>query len=110
MLPITVTEKAATKVKEVMFQEKRNGAGLRLFVAGGGCSGFRYGMSFDDPKDGDEVSEQHGLKLIVDPNSLRFLKGSSIDWVEDLTGAGFKIENPNATHSCGCGQSFEAQA
>ncbi|MEM3086414.1 MAG: iron-sulfur cluster insertion protein ErpA [Halobacteria archaeon] len=107
---IAITEKAATKVKEVMAQEKKNGAGLRVFVSGGGCSGFRYGMSFDEPRADDEVAEQHGVKLIVDANSLRFLKGSSIDWVEDFSGAGFKIENPNATRSCGCGQSFEAQA
>lgn len=107
---LTITERAAAKVKEIMTQEKRNGAALRVFVAGGGCSGFRYGMNFDDPREGDEVAEQHGVKLLVDPNSLRFLKGSSIDWVEDFSGSGFKIENPNAVRSCGCGQSFEASA
>lgn len=107
---VTITEKAATKIKEVMAQEKRNGTALRLLVAGGGCSGFKYGMNFDEAKEGDQVLEQHGLKVLVDPSSHKLLKDITVDWVEDVTGAGFKIENPNAGHSCGCGQSFEAKA
>jgi iron-sulfur cluster insertion protein len=107
---ITITDTAATKIKEIIVEEKQEGKDLRIYVEGGGCSGFQYGFAFDDKKDGDEVFSQEGFgfNLLVDPMSMNYLVGSRIDYVEGLHGAGFKIENPNATGRCGCGNSFSA--
>ena len=85
------------------------GKPLRVFVQGGGCSGFQYGFTFDEKKDGDNVLEQDGITILVDPQSATYLKDSTVDYVEDFRGAGFSVTNPNATGgSCGCGKSFNA--
>ena len=107
---ISITSAATTKVKAVLDQEKENlpQGGLRIYVQGGGCSGFQYGMVLDEVTDGDEVFEVEGVKVIVDPMSLRYLEGAEVDYKEDLMGGGFAIKNPNATSTCGCGHSFQA--
>jgi iron-sulfur cluster assembly protein len=107
---ITLTDTAVAKVREIMDAQAQEDAGLRLYVAGGGCSGFKYGMSLDTPAADDEVINVGGLKVLVDSMSLPHLKGCSVDYVDDaLLGQGFKIENPNAVSSCGCGQSFKTE-
>ncbi len=105
---ITLTESAATRLQAVMTEKGMNGDhGLRVFVKGGGCGGMQYGMTFDDKeRDGDDISQQHGMKVFVDPTSLFYIEGASIDYVDSLMGGGFHIENPNAVSSCGCGSSF----
>jgi iron-sulfur cluster assembly accessory protein len=107
---INLTTAAATKVKGILEQEKESlpQGGLRIYVQGGGCSGFSYGMVLDEVSDGDEVFETDGIKVIVDPMSLRYLEGAEVDYKEDLMGGGFAIKNPNATSTCGCGHSFNA--
>jgi len=81
---------------------------LRVFVQGGGCSGFEYGFNFDEKKDGDNVTEQGGVTVVVDPQSAMYLKDAKVDYVEDFRGAGFSVTNPNASGGCGCGKSFNA--
>lgn len=104
---ITLTEKAAKKIMELAKSEKKDKFGLKLFVFPGGCSGFQYGLDFEDkPDKTDIVSEQHGVKLFIDSDSLDLVKGAKIDYVESLQGSGFKIDNPNVTNSCHCGKSF----
>ena len=104
---VTLTASAADKLGGVMEQKgMRTTHGLRVFVKGGGCGGMQYGMTFDTPKEGDEVFEQYGLRIIVDPTSMFYVGGANIDYVDNLMGGGFHIENPNATSSCGCGSSF----
>ncbi len=104
---IILTEEAAKKVKELQKQEKKESYGLKLYVFPGGCSGFQYGLDFEkSPEKTDIVSEQHGVKLFVDKESASMLKGTRIDFVDSLKGSGFKIDNPNVEHSCGCGKSF----
>ena len=106
---INVTDKAAEKAK-AMFIEKSLPAdtGLRVFVVGGGCSGYQYGMALaKDVEDDDLVMEDHGVKLVVDPDSAPLLEGAEIDYIDDLMKAGFTIYNPNATKSCACGTSFQ---
>ena len=101
----TVTDKAAEKIKALMEQEKKQG--LRISVQPGGCSGYQYGMELDDKSTEDDiVIEEKGIKIFVDKASMIKLNGSSVDYVDSLQGAGFKIENPTATKSCGCGSSF----
>jgi iron-sulfur cluster assembly accessory protein len=110
---INITATAATKVKGILEQEKANipQGGLRIYVQGGGCSGFQYGMVLDEAADGDQVFETpDGIKVIVDPMSMRYLEGAEVDYKEDLMGGGFAIKNPNATSTCGCGHSFQAGA
>ena len=104
---ITLTPTAADKLGGIMDQKgvKMTHA-LRVFVKGGGCGGMQYGMTFDEARDGDELYEQHGLRLVVDPTSLFYVDGANIDYVDNLMGGGFHIDNPNATSSCGCGSSF----
>ena len=98
---------AADKVKEIRATDGiEDHYALRVKVLGGGCAGFQYDLYFDEQAEGDIVSESHGVKLVVDPMSLMYLMGTSIDYVEGLAGAGFKFHNPNATGSCGCGSSF----
>jgi len=106
---VTLTESAAGHVKELLANEKENMAKtLRVYVEGGGCSGLQYGMVFDEKRDGDTAVDCHGVSVLVDPFSLNYLRGTVVDFVDRLNGGGFKISNPNARHSCGCGKSFEA--
>lgn len=102
---MTVTDKAAKKIKEIITQEKK--VALRVSVQSGGCSGSQYGLELDDKStDNDIVIEEKGIKLFIDKASMAKLNGSSVDYVDSLQGAGFKINNPKATSSCGCGSSF----
>jgi iron-sulfur cluster assembly protein len=104
---ITLTDKAAEKVKELLNgQGDTAEAGLRVAVRGGGCSGFQYALAFDEQREGDQVFEQHDIKLLIDSQSLQFVDGSEVDYVESLQGAGFAVNNPNVVAACGCGQSF----
>jgi iron-sulfur cluster assembly accessory protein len=108
---INVTETAATKISELLVEEGRSGAALRVFVQGGGCSGFQYGLMIDDGDgnaEADQVYEVHGVKLLIDPISLRYLSGAEVDFVDNNMGGGFTIKNPNAKSTCGCGSSFSA--
>jgi len=107
---ITITPKAAEKVREFMKQEGRDDLFLRVYVSGGGCAGLSYGMGFEEKADQDDaVIEENGVKLLVDSYSSRYLKGTEIDYIESLMGAGFKINNPNVTKSCSCGHSFSTE-
>jgi iron-sulfur cluster assembly protein len=105
---ITISDKGAEKVHEFLAGQETDAslAGLRVGVRGGGCSGFQYQLAFDEQRDGDIVFESHGLKLLVDDESLPFVRGSVIDYEESLQGAGFKVSNPNVVAACGCGSSF----
>lgn len=104
--PISVTERAAQRVAAILAREPA-GAVLRVTVSGGGCSGFQYSFDLDTTRAPDDIAvEQNGVTVVVDPVSLDFLKGARIDFVDDLIGQSFKIDNPNATSSCGCGTSF----
>ena len=105
--PLVFTEAAALKVKGLIEEENNPNLKLRVFVSGGGCSGFQYGFTFDEAvNDGDTEVEQCGVTLLVDPMSFQYLVGAEIDYKEDLEGAQFVIRNPNATTTCGCGSSF----
>ena len=108
---VTVTEKAASKIKELMADEPEDGVSvLRVAVQGGGCSGFQYALGFDrGPQDGDNEIEMHGVRVVIDPFSAPYITGSEIDYVDALMGAGFAINNPNVTAACGCGSSFQAK-
>ena len=105
---IEITDKGAEKVHEFLTAQQADVslAGLRVGVRGGGCSGFQYQLAFDEQRDSDVVFESHGLKLLVDRESLQFVSGSTIDYEESLQGAGFKVQNPNVVAACGCGSSF----
>jgi iron-sulfur cluster assembly protein len=104
---ITLTPSAAEKLSGIMSQKGMDEShGLRVFVKGGGCGGMQYGMTFDQKRDGDEIWEQHGLRVLVDSTSLFYIDGASIDYVDNLMGGGFHIENPQAVSGCGCGSSF----
>ncbi len=104
---IVITDKAVRRIAELRAQEEAQGAFLRISVSGGGCSGFQYGLSFDDNKNPDDVTfEKGGVAVVVDEVSLDLLAGAEVDFVEDLMGAAFQIRNPNAASSCGCGNSF----
>jgi len=104
---ITLTPAAASKLQILIAEKGDASTGLRVFVSGGGCSGMQYGMSIEsEVREYDEVFESEGIKLIVDANSLMYLAGSKVDYVDNLMGGGFAIENPNAISSCGCGHSF----
>ena len=103
---IIVTETAAVKVKELIAAEGYDGYGLRVQVVGGGCSGMQYRLGFDEQRDGDKTIEKDGLNVFVDLKSALYLAGSTVDYVDSLMGAGFKIENPNVQSTCGCGNSF----
>ena len=108
---INVTETAASKIAELLVEEGRLGAGLRVFVQGGGCSGFQYGLMIDEgdgDAESDQVFEVNGIRLLVDPISLRYLSGAEVDFVDNNMGGGFTIKNPNAKSTCGCGSSFSA--
>jgi iron-sulfur cluster insertion protein len=104
---IVVTASAARRIAVLREQEEAQGAFLRIAVSGGGCSGFQYGLSFDDQRNPDDfVFEKDGVAVVVDEVSLDLLQGAEVDFVEDLMGASFQIKNPNAASSCGCGNSF----
>lgn len=106
--PLTLTPNAIAKVKEIMAQQNPVPAGLRVGVAGGGCSGFQYSMQFETGAGAmDKTFEYDGLKVFVDATSLMYLSGASVDYVETLEGAGFKFDNPNVRSTCGCGSSFQ---
>ncbi len=104
---LTITPSAAEKVNELLQQENDPSLALRIFVAGGGCSGLQYGMTLDEAQEGDTVFEQQGFKVVVDEMSFGYIDGSQVDYVDSLMGAGFTVNNPNAVSSCGCGHSFK---
>lgn len=108
-MAITLTTKAACELKELMTSEGKMNAGLRVWVAGGGCSGLSYGMALDDqaPEEGDLTFEHEGIKIYVDQGSLHYMEGAVVDFVDDEFGGGYTILNPTATSSCGCGSSFK---
>ena len=108
---INVTEAAASKIHALLAEDSKEQAGLRVFVQGGGCSGFQYGLMIEEGKgdaDSDRVFESNGVTLFVDPISVRYLTGAEVDFVDNLMGGGFTIKNPNAKSTCGCGSSFSA--
>ena len=107
--PLVFTDAAATKVKQLIDEEGNPELKLRVFVTGGGCSGFQYGFTFDEAAAEDDTSLQKGgVTLLIDPMSLQYLAGAQIDYQENVEGAQFVIKNPNATSTCGCGSSFSA--
>jgi iron-sulfur cluster assembly protein len=103
---VTLTDTATSKVKELMNGQAEDDTGLRVAIRGGGCSGFQYALAFDQKREGDEVFEYSDIKLLIDSESLPFVDGSEVDYVEGLQGAGFAVNNPNVVAACGCGQSF----
>ena len=106
---VHVTEAAAGKIRELLVEEGKAESGLRVFVQGGGCSGFQYGLMIEESGGvGDQLFESNGVRLFVDPVSLSYLKGAEVDFVDTITGGGFTIKNPNASSTCGCGSSFSA--
>lgn len=104
---IRMTVTAAEKVRELLAQENDPSLGLRIFVAGGGCSGLQYGMTLDEQQEGDTIIPQEGFNVLVDEMSVGYIDGSEVDYVDSLMGAGFTVNNPNAVSSCGCGHSFK---
>jgi len=107
--PLVFSDNAANKVKQLIEEEGNPELKLRVFVTGGGCSGFQYGFTFDEVQnDDDSVMEKNGVQLLIDPMSYQYLSGAEIDYTEGLEGAQFVIKNPNATSTCGCGSSFSA--
>ena len=108
--PIKLTDKAATKIKELL-GEQENGSeqALRVAVRGGGCSGFQYALAFDKRRDDDHVFEQNGVSVVVDKAGMQFVLGSEVDYVDGLQGAGFAVNNPNVVAACGCGSSFQVR-
>ncbi len=104
---VNMTPTAVDKVHELLAQENDPGLALRVFVAGGGCSGLQYGMTLDEEQEGDTVIPLSGIKILVDEMSMGYIDGSEIDYVDSLMGAGFTVNNPNAVSSCGCGHSFK---
>ena len=104
---VSLTEPAAAEVKHLLTQPENGGKHLRVYVEQGGCSGMQYGMVFDEQRDGDLVSAPEGVSVLVDTFSAKYLQGAVVDFSHSLTGGGFKLTNPNAKQSCGCGKSFE---
>lgn len=103
---ITLSPRAANRVRSMHSELQSPTKRLRVFVESGGCSGFQYGMSFDEPKTDDAILESEGVAMLLDPASLAYLDGATIDFDDGLHGKGFEIKNPNATSTCGCGKSF----
>ncbi len=104
---LTITEKAVNKIKELLAKENKQGHGLRIQLIPGGCSGFKYEFAFDnETTEEDAIIEEQGIKVYIDKESMSFLKGSLIDYIDSLQGSGFKVSNPNAKSTCGCGSSF----
>lgn len=107
VFPINFSDAAALKVKNLIEEEENPELKLRVYVTGGGCSGFQYGFTFDEKvNDGDMVIEKESVSLVVDPMSLQYLMGGTVDYIEGLQGARFLVDNPNAETTCGCGSSF----
>ena len=105
---VSLTPDALTQLKTLLEKESNPGLALRVFVSGGGCSGMQYGMAFDDQRRADDVILDHdGVRILVDDFSVGYIRGSEIDYVDSLMGAGFTVHNPNAVHSCSCGHSFD---
>ncbi|HUQ42612.1 MAG TPA: iron-sulfur cluster insertion protein ErpA [Candidatus Limnocylindrales bacterium] len=105
---VSMTSRAADKLKDIIQKQGRDDLALRVYVTPGGCSGFSYGMTFAEGReDDDALIEQDGVRIVVDPMSAMYIKGSEIDFVDALMGGGFALRNPNAVSSCGCGQSFK---
>lgn len=104
---ISITPTAAEKVRELLDAEGNPELGLRIFVAGGGCSGLQYGMTLDEVQDGDSVFEANSVRVLIDEMSAEYISGSEVDYVDSLMGAGFTVNNPNAVSTCGCGHSFK---
>jgi iron-sulfur cluster assembly protein len=108
---LTLTQAAAATIGTLLEQRRIPGYVLRVFVQGGGCSGMQYGMAFEaNPEENDVVVETDGVRLVVDPSSMTYLRGATIDFVDSLMGGGFRIDNPNAVSSCGCGHSFRSSS
>jgi len=105
---ITLTKSAADEVRSMLAQPGHEGKTLRIYVEKGGCSGMQYSMTFDEKRPDDVAGEFHGVSVLIDPFSAQYLRGTVVDFSDALTGGGFKISNPNARQSCGCGKSFEA--
>lgn len=103
---ITLTENAASQIQKLHSENSDGDKHLRILVGAGGCSGFEYGMAFDEKKEGDHLLESNGVEFLIDETSLEYMRGSTIDFDGGLSGKGFEIRNPNATSSCGCGRSF----
>jgi iron-sulfur cluster assembly protein len=105
---VTLTDIAAEKVRAFLASQEEvdPGAGLRVGVRGGGCSGFQYSLALDEQREGDQIFEDRGIRVIVDPASLQYVDGSQVDYTESLMGAGFQVNNPNVVAACGCGSSF----
>jgi len=105
---VSLTERATDKLREIISKQDRPDLALRVYVTPGGCSGFSYGMTFaDGTEEDDTIVDTHGVRVVVDPMSAMYIKGSEIDFVDALMGGGFALRNPNAVSSCGCGQSFK---
>ena len=106
---LTVTPAAVSIIRDLLEQREIPNHALRVFVTGGGCSGLQYGMAFqEEPESGDTVVSNGGVRLLVDPTSMMYLRGATIDCVDSLIGGGFRIDNPNAVSNCGCGHSFKS--
>jgi iron-sulfur cluster assembly accessory protein len=105
---LMLTPRAAAEVKDILTKPENAGKNFRVYVEQGGCSGMQYGMVFDEQRDGDFASEQEGVTVLVDAISAQYLRGTVVDFSDALTAGGFKITNPNAKESCGCGKSFNA--
>jgi iron-sulfur cluster assembly accessory protein len=105
---VGLAERAAEECRSLLSRPENAGKNFRVYVEQGGCSGMQYGMVFDEKRDGDFASEQHGVMVLVDSISAQYLRGTVVDFSDALTGGGFKISNPNARESCGCGKSFNA--
>ena len=107
---IVLTESAADAIRALLDERKLENHALRIFIAGGGCSGYQYGMALEgETRDNDLTISQHGVNVVIDDVSLNYLRGATIDFVNEVMGSGFKIDNPNASSSCGCGNSFQTE-
>ena len=104
---VSLTENAMGEVKSLLAKTENTGKNLRLYIEPGGCSGMQYGMVFDEKREGDLISETGGVSVLIDPVSVSYLRGAVVDYSDSLTAGGFKISNPNAKQSCGCGKSFQ---
>ena len=109
MAALTLTVRAAKELKDMMVEQEKTSSALRVWVEGGGCSGLSYGMAIDDgdPEESDNIFHQEGIKVYIDSLSIQYMEGAIVDYVDDTLGGGFKIDNPNAVSSCGCGSSFK---
>jgi iron-sulfur cluster assembly accessory protein len=105
---ISLTKGAIDEIRSLLAKSENSGKNLRLYIEQGGCSGMQYGMVFDEKRDGDLISEKDGVNVLIDPVSANYLRGAIVDFSDALNAGGFKISNPNAKQSCGCGKSFQA--